>query len=146
MSVINIKTCDILEEVHRALLKRMQEMLKMVGMGVLPPEGTWVPATDMYETDRIIVILVDAAGARPESLEVTLHHDLIRIFGRREAWWNDERKRFHQIEIPHGTFERVLQLPYPVENEKAEAAYKNGLLSIMLPKALCKKSYQVEIT
>lgn len=145
MAIITIRTGEILEEVQKAMLKRMAEMFKMVGMGVMPPGGKWVPPTDVYETEQEFIILVDAAGVHRETLDITLHKDLIRISGMREGWNDEGKKQFHQVEIPNGCFERILQLPSMVESDGAQAIYNNGLLRITLKKMLGKKTYHVEV-
>ncbi len=135
MPVITIRTGDILDEAQKELRKKICEMFKMIGLGALSAGGCCVPAADMYETEQALVILVDIAGAKADRLDISLHRDLIRICGFREDPGSRGPRRFHQMEITYGAFERVLQIPAPVDADRAEASCHNGLLRIVLPKA-----------
>ena len=143
MAIITIRTGRILEDVHRDMLKMVANVFKMAGMGVMPPNRAWVPAVDVYETEKEVVVLVDAAGVKQESLDIILYKDLLRIVGLREGESGSRSRKFYQMEIAYGTFERVLRLPSAVESDGAVASYKNGLLYITLPKT--RKTYRVEI-
>ncbi len=145
MAIITIRSSKVLQDIHRNMVKMMADAFKTAGLGIITPSRGWVPAVDIYETEKEIVILVDVAGVNQDGLDITLHQDLIRIAGLREGWSGSEQKKFHQMEISYGTFERVLQLPVPVQSDGAMASYKNGLLCITLPKSGYKKTYRVEI-
>lgn len=145
MAIITIRTGRILENVHRDMLKMVANVFKTAGMGVMPPNRAWVPAVDIYETEKEVVVMVDAAGVKQESLDITLYNDLLRIAGLREGESGSRSsKKFYQMEIAYGTFERVLRLPSAVESDGAMASYKNGLLYITLLKT--RRTYRVEIT
>lgn len=145
MAIITIRSSKVLEGIHRDMLKMMADVFGTTGLGMIPPSRGWLPAVDIYETEKEIVVLVDAAGIKQESLDITLYQDLIRVAGLREGWRGSEPRKFYQMEIAHGAFERVLRLPVAVESDGAEATYKSGLLCITLPKAGYKKTYRVEI-
>ncbi|MDP2798652.1 MAG: Hsp20/alpha crystallin family protein [Deltaproteobacteria bacterium] len=141
MAIITIRTGRILGDIHRDMLKMVGDVFKTAGM--MPPNRAWVPAVDIYETEKEVVVLVDAAGIKQESLDITLYNDLLRIAGLREDESSSRSRKFYQMEIAYGAFERVLRLPSAVESDGAAASYKNGLLSIILPKT--RKTYRVEI-
>ncbi|HED00184.1 MAG TPA: Hsp20/alpha crystallin family protein [Proteobacteria bacterium] len=143
MAIITIRTGRILEDVHRDMLKMVANVFKTAGMGVMPPNWAWVPAVDIYETEKEVVVLVDAAGVKQESLDIILYKDLLRIVGLREGESGSRSRKFYQMEIAYGAFERVLRLPSAVESDGAVASYKNGLLYITLPKT--RRTYRVEI-
>ncbi|MDP3029813.1 MAG: Hsp20/alpha crystallin family protein [Deltaproteobacteria bacterium] len=141
MAIITIRTGRILGDIHRDMLKMVGDVFKTAGM--MQPNRAWVPAVDIYETEKEVVVLVDAAGIKQESLDITLYNDLLRIAGLREDESSSRSRKFYQMEIAYGAFERVLRLPSVVESDGAAASYKNGLLSIILPKI--RKTYRVEI-
>ncbi|MEW6326231.1 MAG: Hsp20/alpha crystallin family protein [Thermodesulfobacteriota bacterium] len=141
MAIITIRTSRILEDIHRDMLKMVTDVFKTAG--TMPPNWAWVPAVDIYETEKEVMVLVEAAGVKQESLDITLYKDLLRIAGMREGESGSRSRKFYQMEIAYGAFERVLRLPSAVESDGAAASYKNGLLSITLPKT--KKTYRVEI-
>lgn len=94
--------------------------------------NTWRPPTDVYETEENVVVKMEVAGIRDEDLEVTVQENLLLIGGSRSD--STERKAYHQMEIPFGKFSVVIDLPVRVNTENATAEYKDGFLTIQLPK------------
>ncbi|MDD5153661.1 MAG: Hsp20/alpha crystallin family protein [Desulfovibrionales bacterium] len=141
MAIITIRTGRILGDIHRDMLKMLGDVFNTAGM--MPPNRAWVPPVDIYETEKEVIVLVEAAGVKQESLDITLYKDLLRIAGLREGESGSRSRKFYQMEIAYGAFERVLRLPSAVESAEASASYKNGLLSITLPKI--RKTLRVEI-
>ncbi len=92
----------------------------------------WRPPTDVYETEVNVVIKMEIAGMRDEDLEVAVQDNLVLISGSRSD--STERKAYHQMEIPFGKFSIGIELPARVNTENATAEYKDGFLTIHLPK------------
>ena len=91
----------------------------------------WHPATDVYETDTAIVVRVELAGMHKSDLTIVIDRNILSITGIRQD--TDEKKAFHQMEIPFGEFKTEIKLNRPVDPEKVEAEYQNGLLFVTLP-------------
>lgn len=94
--------------------------------------NVWHPPTDVYETETSVVVKVEAAGIRDDDLDVIVQDDMLLIQGSRSD--SSERRAYHQMEIPFGKFSVSLKLPANVRTEGAEAEYKDGFLTIILPK------------
>jgi HSP20 family protein len=94
--------------------------------------NTWRPPTDMYETEDNVIVKMEIAGMRDEDLEVALQDNQLLISGSRVD--STERKAYHQMEIPFGKFSVGIELPVRVNTENATAEYKDGFLTIQLPK------------
>jgi HSP20 family protein len=94
--------------------------------------NTWRPPTDMYETEDNVIVKMEIAGMRDEDLEVALQDNQLSISGARAD--STERKAYHQMEIPFGKFSVGIELPVRVNTESATAEYKDGFLTIQLPK------------
>ncbi|NTW11934.1 MAG: Hsp20/alpha crystallin family protein [Anaerolineales bacterium] len=94
--------------------------------------NTWRPPTDMYETEDNVIVKMEIAGMRDEDLEVALQDNQLSISGTRAD--STERKAYHQMEIPFGKFSVGIELPVRVNTESATAEYKDGFLTIQLPK------------
>ena len=92
----------------------------------------WRPATDVYETDEAVYVRVEIAGMRETDFSISLVENYLTIRGVRPD--TPERRAYHQLEIPFGEFSTEVEIPCPVEVDHIEAVYRNGLLSIMLPK------------
>lgn len=94
--------------------------------------NVWRPPTDVYETEESIIVKMEIAGMRDEDLEAVVQDNLLLISGSRSD--SSERKAYHQMEIPFGKFSVGVELPVQVDTESATAEYKDGFLTIQLPK------------
>lgn len=92
----------------------------------------WRPPTDVYETESNVIVKVEIAGMRDEDLEVVVQDHLLLISGSRSD--SAERKAYHQMEIPFGRFSVGVELTVQVDTDNATAEYKDGFLTIQLPK------------
>ena len=88
---------------------------------------------EAYATDHEIVVRAPVPGVKPEDVEVTVEGDTLTIRG--EFPRPPENVNYIFAERPWGRFSRTLQLNVPVEADKAEATFENGLLTLTLPKA-----------
>src|SRR6185503_17181471 len=102
--------------------------------------STWTPPTDVYETEESCVIKLEIAGMRDEDFEVAFENHILMISGNRPDL--NERRAYHQMEIRFGKFEIAVEVPAPINVENAIAEYKDGFLTINLPRASAK---QIEV-
>lgn len=98
---------------------------------------------DVYHDDKKIVIQSTIAGAKPENLKVSLHHDLLTIHGTREQPESISDDKYLYRECYWGPFSRSLILPAEVDSRKVEANLENGVLTITLHKI---KAEQIPIS
>lgn len=113
------------------LLETRREILHAVSWQVR--SSAWSPPTDVYETEEDYVVRVEIAGMREDDFEVQLENDTLLISGSRPDL--TERRAYQQMEIRFGKFLTALNLPGPVNIEQARAEYKDGFLTVVLPKA-----------
>lgn len=123
MPTIIRKSRPVLIETHR-------ESYTSITWHVRP--NIWRPPTDVYENDENVVVKMEIAGMRDEDLEVVMQDNLLLISGNRSD--SQERKAYHQMEIPFGKFSTGIELPVRVDTDMATAEYKDGFLTIVLPK------------
>jgi HSP20 family protein len=97
--------------------------------------GHWVPNTDVYSTDEGLVIKVELAGMKSDSLEITVEGNRLRIAGNRPDGCRASKCSFLVMEISYGPFESILELPLAYDLTRAKAAYLNGFLRIDVPVA-----------
>jgi HSP20 family protein len=97
-----------------------------------PP--AWHPPTDLYETEGAIIARVEIAGMSDDDFSIELNGRLLTIRGIRQDI--PERRAYHQMEIRFGEFSIDLELPASVDTDQVEAVYSNGILRVLLPKAL----------
>ncbi|MBI1795035.1 MAG: Hsp20/alpha crystallin family protein [Chloroflexi bacterium] len=112
------------------LTEKRREILHAVGWQVMP--NLWSPPTDIFETEKAYIVRVEVAGMRDADFEITLEDGHLFINGIRPDL--PERRAYHQMEIRFGKFSTVIAIPGPVDLEKSEAEYKDGFLSVTLPK------------
>src|SRR5579863_1143783 len=100
-------------------------------------EGTsaWSPAADIFETENDLVLEADLPGIDPKQIDLRVENNVLTIRVERPFMPKAERDNFHRVERSYGTFTRSFSLSTAVDSEKIRAAYKNGVLTITLPKA-----------
>jgi HSP20 family protein len=106
--------------------------------------GAWLLPMDAYITDDAIVIRTDVPGIAPDELDITLEGDTLSIRGeiKREEV---ENRKFVLLERPTGKFERTLTINTPIEHDKVDASFKDGVLTLTLPKAEAVKPRQITV-
>jgi HSP20 family protein len=97
--------------------------------------GHWTPNTDVYATDTGLVVKVELAGMKSDSLEITVEGNRLRIAGVRPDCCRAPKCSFLVMEISYGPFECELELPSGYDLSQARAAYVNGFLRIDVPQA-----------
>lgn len=112
-----------------------------------PTTGRWAPNTDVYSTDAGLVVKVELAGMKSDSLEIVVDGSRLRISGTRPDCCRAAQCNFLVMEITYGPFETVLDLPAGYDLNAAKAVYVNGFLRIDVPpaKASSAKSKKVPI-
>jgi HSP20 family protein len=110
-----------------------KEVLHAVGWQVQVRSGVWSPPTDVYETDSNYVVRVEVAGMREDGFDISVEDKFLMISGNRPDV--PERRAYQQMEIRFGKFESVVGIPGPIDLEASRAEYKEGFLTVTLPKA-----------
>ncbi|MFH2122399.1 MAG: Hsp20/alpha crystallin family protein [Pseudomonadota bacterium] len=107
----------------------------------------WSPRLDVSETDKTLEVKADLPGMDKKDIKVSLDGDLLTIQGEKKEVKESKDKHYHSIERRSGSFYRALRLPMEVENDKIEANFKDGVLTLTLPKTKesAKKVAQIEI-
>ena len=108
-------------------------------------EHTWTPALDIYETKKEIIITVDIPGIDPKAVAVSIMEDSLTIKGERKKEPDLKDEELYRVEREFGTFQRMVQLPAEVTADKAKAAYTNGVLRIVIPKAQKSAPKEVKV-
>jgi HSP20 family protein len=98
-----------------------------------PTTGRWVPNTDVYATESGLVVKVELAGMKSDSLEIIVDSSRLRISGNRPDCCRSPQCSFLVMEITYGPFETVLDLPPGYDLGQAKAIYVNGFLRIDVP-------------
>jgi HSP20 family protein len=100
----------------------------------LPTLGDYAPAVDVRETDTEVHVEVELPGLEEKDCEVTVERDVLTIRGEKHAEREAKKRGYQWSERAYGTFQRAIGFPAEVQADAAHATYKNGVLSVVLPK------------
>jgi len=95
----------------------------------------FMPAVDIEETDTEFLVKADLPEVKKEEIKVHVQEGVLTIEGERKQEKEEKGKRFHKIEREYGRFVRRFALPIEVNAEKVRAEFKDGVLSVAVPKA-----------
>lgn len=133
----------------------IREMLEMLMSELAPttskikmrPNLGWAPPTDVYETETEFVATVDIAGMDRNKISVFTDGKLLTIRGIRNEVAPAGKKQFHKLEIQVGPFQRLIQIPIPIDSKSIFTNYSNGLLEVRLkkvPEKVARRQIKVE--
>jgi HSP20 family protein len=108
----------------------------------------WAPAIDVMETNEEFQIRAELPGVEKKDVKLSVENGVLLISGHREQEKEEKGKRYHKIERAYGHFARSFTVPEAVDPEKVTADFKNGLLTVRLPKSekARPKSIEVQVT
>jgi len=115
-----------------ALTERSFSGSRTIGWQVGVHSYAWSPPTDVYETDASFVVRVEVAGMRESDFTINAEDNFLIISGVRSE--SPDWRAYRQMEIRFGEFSTAIELPLGVDVDKADADYKNGFLTVILPK------------
>jgi HSP20 family protein len=104
----------------------------------------WTPALDLYQSNDNVIATVELPGMRKEDIEISLHEGVLTIAGERKQEIGEGEKA-ERSERYIGKFRRSISLPTRVDASKINATYKDGILTIALPKADEAKPRQIQV-
>jgi HSP20 family protein len=103
------------------------------------------PALDLYTTPEAVIAKVALPGVKPEDVDVTVGDDLVRISGAFREEKETSDAGYVQKELSQGTFSRSFSLPTAIKADAAKAEFKDGLLTLTLPKTEEVKPTHVKV-
>ena len=99
-----------------------------------PGSAAWAPPIDVHETAEAYVITAEVPGVRRDDIQIQVSNGMLQLSGvRREIAVPCEQ--YHRVERGHGAFSRTFQLPLPVDNDLVTADLRDGVLTVVCPKA-----------
>jgi len=105
----------------------------------------WSPAVDILETENELVVKADLPDVQLEDIDVRVENGTLSLKGERKFEKDFAGKGYHRIERSYGSFVRSFTVPSSVDTEKVSADYKNGVLTVTLPKKEAAKPKQVKV-
>jgi HSP20 family protein len=92
------------------------------------------PTLDVKENEKEIVVKADLPGMDEKDINLTIHNGVLSLRGEKKSEHTDERENYHVMERSYGSFQRSIRLPDTIDEDKAEARFDKGVLTITLPK------------
>jgi len=110
-----------------------------------PAPSGWIPPIDVHETADEYVITAELPGLGREDVEIQVHDGRLQLSGQRR-----ERdvpcEQYHRVERGRGSFSRTLELPHPVDEERVTADLRDGVLTIVCPKAAEGNARRIQVS
>ena len=106
----------------------------------------WTPSVDIKETENEITLIADVPGVEQKDLEIKIEDGTLTLKGERKFEEEKKGEGYHRIERGYGSFVRCFSIPDSVDPEKVKASYKNGVLTVHLPKKEVAKPRTVKVS
>jgi HSP20 family protein len=121
---------------HREMNRLFDEAFRGFGLGTLPTTfgGEAAPALDVRETDNAIEVVAELPGVEEKDVDVSVRDGVLTVRGEKRISREDKDGDWHLTERSHGSFARSITLPVGVDDSKATAEFRNGVLTVTLPK------------
>jgi HSP20 family protein len=97
--------------------------------------SAWYPAVDVFEGQDAVKLVAELPGVKPEDVKLSLENNVLTIRGEKKQEAEENTERVHRYERGYGSFERAFVLPSTVDGDKISAEYRNGVLTVSVPKA-----------
>jgi HSP20 family protein len=105
----------------------------LVGQGEVSTR-TWAPAVDIYENGDNLVLKAELPGVNPDDVEIRVEDNTLYLKGERKFDNEVKEQNYHRVERTYGTFTRTFSLPNSIDSDKVAANYKDGVLTLTMPK------------
>ena len=107
--------------------------------------AAFVPAVDIYEDDKKVVLKLEVPGIEEKDLDVSVENNTLTVKGERKFETEEKEENFHRIERRYGSFFRAFTLPSTVDTEHVQAKYNAGVLKLELQKKPEAQPKQIKI-
>jgi HSP20 family protein len=105
----------------------------------------WAPAVDIFETEQNLVVKADLPDIKPEELDIRVENNILTIRGERKFEKKVNENNYLRVERSYGSFSRSFSLASTVNTEAIQADYKNGVLTLSIPKREEAKPKQIKV-
>jgi HSP20 family protein len=105
----------------------------------------WAPAVDIFETEHNLIVKADLPDVKPEELDIRVENNILTIRGERKFEKKVNENNYLRVERSYGSFSRSFSLSNTVNTESIQAEYKNGVLTLSIPKREEAKPKQIKV-
>ncbi len=107
--------------------------------------AAWNPALDIAEHDDAIVVKIELPGVAKDDVKIVLQDNILTVRGEKKQEKESKGANYHRVERSYGVFQRSFTLPSTVNGAKVDAAFKDGVLTITVPKSEEAKRKEIEV-
>jgi HSP20 family protein len=113
----------------------------------LPAERALTPRLDVKENEKEIVVQADLPGIDEKDINLTLQNGILSLTGEKKSERDEKRENYHLMERSYGSFQRSIRLPEGIDEDRVQARFDKGVLTVTLPKRpeLAKAQKKIEI-
>ena len=122
-----------------------RELNQLLGASSRCLESTWSPSINFFDEKDQFRLKADLPGIDSKNIELSVQDDTLILKGERVKDYEEEKQHGHYVERIYGKFQRVIELPTPVETDKIKASYKDGVLDVVIPKKPEVKPHQIKV-
>ena len=113
---------------------------------VAPVHRSWMPPVDIYETEDAFTATADLPGLKKDDIDISLEDNTLTVSGERTWGSDDENGTFRRVERAHGKFSRSFSLPSGIDVTKLDASFKDGVLTLTMPKSEMAKVRKITVS
>jgi HSP20 family protein len=107
---------------------------------------SWAPAVDIFENEHELIVKADLPDVKPEDLDIRVENNILTIRGERKFEKKVDEKNYLRLERSYGSFARSFSLANTVNSEAIKADYKDGVLTLTIPKREEAKPKQIKVS
>ncbi|HEY9849390.1 MAG TPA: Hsp20/alpha crystallin family protein [Leptolyngbyaceae cyanobacterium] len=131
MRLVRLQPVPEMETLRRQMDRVFDELAQ-----VNPERPTlWSPAIELHDDENNLVLRAEIPGVEGKDLDIQVTREALSIAGEHRYEKRKEERGFYHSEFRYGKFQRTIELPVPIQNDKVQAEFKNGILTLTLPKA-----------
>ena len=131
---------------HNEMGRLFGDLLSSQDSDVKTESASWVPTVDITETENVYEIHAELPGVKESDVNVSVTDNLLTIKGEKQAEEKTDEKNIHRVERRYGSFQRSFTLPRQVDTTQIKTGYKNGILTLTIPKVEKAKPTEIPIS
>ena len=131
MTIIHFSPFTEMETIRRQFDRMLDEFNNV---NVLNDNKTWKPSVELINTKESLILKASLPGIDAKNLDISVTRESVKIAGEKQYEKTSDDDGYFHSEFRYGKFERTIGLPIPIQNGKVKADYKDGILTLNLPK------------
>ena len=145
MALIRWQPWQEMESLRRQLDRVFDDLVPTTRDGLTTSTRTWAPAIELKATETDLVLRAELPGIKADDLDVQVTAEAVLISGEYRSETKTEENHGFRSEFRYGSFRRVVPLPVAVQNDRVNAEFDNGILTLTLPKVEAPKAVKINL-